>query len=164
MWPVARGACGPCDNLLGHLPTEMDTTLIRRAGGGLAAAGSWGPSAVPACDSLASGSGGLLGQVWDSGVGARKGKASGVCQARGRGMGWGGEEKWKEAGREGERGEEEGRFRRCSPGRAMRSLCGQSPAGWSCGWSPHTVFPPGPPPQCAPGRSPLGPEGGVGGM
>lgn len=43
---MAQGICSLCDNLPGYLATEMDTAQIRRAGGSLAGAGSWGPSAV----------------------------------------------------------------------------------------------------------------------
>lgn len=53
---------------------------------------------------------GVLGQGWVYGVGA--GKREGEWSLSGQGMGWGGEEKWKEVGREEERNGEEGRCRR----------------------------------------------------
>lgn len=53
-WEVYGLRCvQPGDNRPGHLPTEKATTLIRRAGGNTAGAGSWGPSAVLAVTLLA---------------------------------------------------------------------------------------------------------------
>lgn len=54
---------------------------------------------------------GVLGQGWVYGLGAGKGKVSGVCQARGKGMGQGGgekskwEERWRDVGRKADVGE-----------------------------------------------------------
>lgn len=86
-----QGGCSLGDNLPGYLPIEKTTTLIRRAGGHTGGIGSWGPSAVLAVTLLVARSwgvlGGVLGQEWGYEAGAGKGKASGVCQARGKGMG-----------------------------------------------------------------------------
>lgn len=68
--------CSLGDNMPGHLPTEKDTALIRRAEGSTAG-GSWGPSAVLAVTLLVAGSWGVLGGVLGPGRVMERGQVKG---------------------------------------------------------------------------------------